>query len=405
MKLFLYNYVFASVLISAEVITLIKDSTITCVLTGDSVNSTIYIKTKDNPVELKRIIEEITNIHDDDWHRTNWSADFRPVLDQRWTTFSADIKDLTINNRFSLCLKQHSTNIFSYIPYIPFIKILNLHTACQWGHYEIMKNRTHVNLVNTENNNVVNEKKLDFDLASRTFSPDNLNIKLHKYEFRYSTTTSTKPSYINITSLSCVSFYVSVDEGCYLKISVRPENSIKNITGFNEKTKLKQWKKYEIRTDPKAINQTLSVDRGRYDDRMEGYWAIDDIHSCSSEIVTYRTDLNTPWTNQICAELNSTGSVSEFCDNATLGKQCHIKCDAVFGTLYPNCESHRICVSQNKCHCAWGFKGENCTEECGEDSWGLDCLKNCTNCEKCDKKTGCQKCKPQYFGEHLTTSR
>ncbi|XP_063908265.1 uncharacterized protein LOC135126273 isoform X3 [Zophobas morio] len=406
MKLFLYNYVFASVLISAEVITLIKDSTITCVLTGDSVNSTIYIKTKDNPVELKRIIEEITNIHDDDWHRTNWSADFRPVLDQRWTTFSADIKDLTFNNRFSLCLKQHSKIILHDRFYqiherMPVINLnITTHSACQWRHYEIMKNRTDVNLLNTENNNVVNEKKLHSVLARRIFSPDNLNIKVHKYQFRYSNNkTSTKPSYINITSLSCVSFYVSVDKECYLNISVQPENSITTIGGFNEKNKLKQWKKYEIRTDPKAINQTLSIDRGRYDNGTKGYWAIDDIHNCSSEIVTYRTDLNTPWTNQTCAELNSTGSVSEFCDNATLGKQCHINCDAVFGTLYPNCEEHRICLSENKCHCVWGFKGENCSEECVGDSWGLDCSKNCTNCEKCDKKTGCQKCKAQYFGE------
>ncbi|XP_063908270.1 receptor-type tyrosine-protein phosphatase F-like isoform X2 [Zophobas morio] len=403
MKLFLYNYVFASVLILAEVITLIKDSTITCVLTDDSVNSTIYVTNKDNPVELKRIIQEITNIHDDDWQRTNSSINFRPVLDQRWTTFSADIKDLTIKNRFSLCLKQHSTIVLHNIRYKPFIKIRNLnittYSACQWRHYEIMKNRTHVSLVNTENNNVVNVTKLDFKPAWIIFSPYNLNIKVHKYEFRYSTTTSTKPSYISITSLSCVSFYVSVDEGCYLDISVQPANSTTKIAGFNEKNKLKRWKKYEIRTDPKAISQTLSIVRGRDDNGTKGYWAIDDIHTCSSEIVTYRTDLNTFWTNQTCAELNSTGSVSEFCDNATLGKQCHIKCDAVFGLLYPNCENHRICVSENKCHCAWGFRGENCTEECVGDSWGLDCSKNCTNCEKCDKKTGCQKCKSQYFGE------
>ncbi|XP_063908281.1 uncharacterized protein LOC135126278 [Zophobas morio] len=405
MKLFLYNYIFASVLISAEVITLIKDSTITCVLTDDSVNSAIYVTNKNNCVELKRTIQEITNIYDDDWHRTNSSADFRPVLDQRWTTFSADINDLTFNNRFSLCLKQHSKIILHDRFYqiherMPVINLnITTYSVCQWRHYEIMKNSTDVNLVNTENNNVVNEKKLHSVLARRRFSPDNLNIKVHKYEFRYSTRTSTKPSYINITSLSCVSFYVSVDEECYLNISVQPANSITKIAGFNEQNNLKQWKKYEIKTDSKAINQTLSIDRGRDDNGTKGYWAIDDIHSCSSEIVTYRTDLNTSWTNQICEELNSTGSVSEFCDNATLGKQCHIKCDAVFGTLYPNCEAHRICLSQNKCHCAWGFKGESCREECVGDSWGLDCSKNCTNCEKCDKKVGCQKCKAQYFGE------
>ena len=87
--------------------------------------------------------------------------------------------------------------------------------------------------------------------------------------------------------MSCVSFYVSVDEGCYLNISVQPGNSITKIAGFNEKNKLKQWKKYEIRTDPKAINQTLSIDRGRDDNGNEGYWAIDDIHSCSSETGRY----------------------------------------------------------------------------------------------------------------------
>ena len=86
MKLFLYNYVFASVLISAEVITLIKDGSITCVLTDDSVNSTIYVTNADDLVKLERTIHEITNISDDDWQWRWSSVDFGPVLDQRWTS-------------------------------------------------------------------------------------------------------------------------------------------------------------------------------------------------------------------------------------------------------------------------------------------------------------------------------
>ncbi|XP_063908286.1 uncharacterized protein LOC135126281 isoform X2 [Zophobas morio] len=383
MKLNLYNYVFASVLISAEVITLIKDSNITCVLTENSVNSTIYVTNADNLVKLKRTIPEIIHIYDDDWKWTGSSVEFRTVLDQRWTNFRADF--VRSRDRFSLCLKQDSTIILHNKNYehSKKIQIRNLNgtdSACQWQHYEI-KNTRHVSLVNSENNNVVNVTKLDFEPEWLTFYPDNLNRKVHKYQFRYSKTPSTNLTYINITSLSCVSFYVSVDEGSYLMISVQPANSITRIAGFNEKNKLKQWKKYEIRTDPNAINQTLSIDRRRCDN------------------VIYRTNLSTPWTNQTCAELKKTSSSNELCNNSSLGKKCNIKCDGVLGPKYPNCEEHRICLSENKCHCAWGFKGENCREECEEDFWGLDCLKNCINCEKCDKKTGCQKCKAQYFGE------
>ncbi|XP_063908279.1 receptor-type tyrosine-protein phosphatase S-like isoform X5 [Zophobas morio] len=403
MKLFLYNYVFASVLISAEVITLIKDSNITCVLTDDSVNSTIYVTNEDNPVKLERTIQEIT-IYEDDWQWTTSSVDFRPVLDQRWTNFSGDTKGVKVTDRFSLCLKQDLTITLHDMQYKHSTKIqiknLNItYSACQWQHYKIKTNMTHVNLVDTEMNNDVNVATRNFEPVWLTFSSDNLNIKVHKYEFRYSNTRSTKPSNINITSLSCVSFYVSVDKGCYLNISVQPANSTTKIAGFNEKNELKKWEKHEIRTDPKAISQTLSINRGRDDNDTKGYWAIDDIHSCSPETVIYQSNLNTSWTNQKCAELNQTDSSNELCDKASLGEKCNIKCDAVLGSSYPNCEEHRICLSENKCHCAWGFKGENCKEECGEDSWGLDCLKNCTNCEKCDKKTGCQKCKAQYFGE------
>ncbi|XP_063908267.1 uncharacterized protein LOC135126274 [Zophobas morio] len=404
MKLLLYNYVVASVLISAEVITLIKDASITCVLTDKSVNSTIYVTNADDLVKLERAIHEITNIYDNDWQCRKSSVDFRPVLDQRWTNFRPDTTGVRLENRFSLCFKQHSNILLHDRSYQHSTNITIRHlngpyTACQWEHYEIIKNNTHVSLVNTENNNVINVTKLDFKPDWVKFSPDNFNIKVHKYQFLYCTTTSTKPSYINITSMSCVSFYVSVDEGCYLNISVQPANSITKITGFNEKNKLKQWKKYEIRTDPKAINQTLSIDRGRDDNGNEGYWTIHDIHSCSSETVIYRTNLSTSWTTQKCAELKQTNSSNKLCTKASLGEKCNIKCDEVLGPKYPNCEEHRICLSENKCHCAWGFKGENCREECGENSWGLDCLKNCTNCEKCDKKTGCQKCKAQYFGE------
>ena len=84
MKLFLYNYVFASVLISADVISLIRDNSITCVLTDDSVNSTIYVTNENNSV--KRTIQEITNIDDDDWQWGKSDVDFQPVLDQRWTS-------------------------------------------------------------------------------------------------------------------------------------------------------------------------------------------------------------------------------------------------------------------------------------------------------------------------------
>ncbi|XP_063908289.1 uncharacterized protein LOC135126283 [Zophobas morio] len=404
MKLLLYNYVFASVLISAEVITLIKDNSITCVLTDDSVNSTIYVTNADDLEKLERIIPEITNIYDDDWQWRRSSVDFWPILDPRWTNFRPDTTGVRLENRFSLCLKQHSKILLHDISYqhstnIPIRHLNGPYTACQWQHYEIKKNMTHGSLVNIENNNVINVTKLDFEPDWVTFSPDNLNIKVHKYQFRYSTTTSTKPSYINITSMSCVSFYVSVDEGCYLNISVQPANSITKIAGFNEKNKLKQWKKYEIRADPKAINQTLSIYRGRDDKGTKGYWTIDDIHGCSSETVIYRTNLSTSWTTQKCAELKQTNSSNKLCTKASLGEKCNIKCDEVLGPKYPNCEDHRICLSKNKCYCAWGFKGEKCTEECEGDSWGLDCLKNCTNCEKCDKKTGCQKCKAQYFGE------
>ncbi|XP_063908283.1 uncharacterized protein LOC135126279 isoform X2 [Zophobas morio] len=404
MKLLLYNYVFASVLISAEVLTLIKDKSITCVLTDNSVNSTIYVINSDDLVKLERTIHEITTIYDDDWQWSKLSVNFRPVLDQRWTNFRPDTTGVRLENRFSLCFKQHSNILlhdrsYQHSTNIPLRHLHRPYSACQWRHYEIMNNLTHVSLVNSENNNVINVTKLEFYPVWLKFSPYNLNIKVHKYEFRYSTTTSTKPSYINITSMSCVSFYVSVDEGCYLDISVQPANSITKITGFNEKNKLKQWKKYEIRTDPKAINQTLSIDRGRDDNGNEGYWTIDGIYGCSSETVIYRANLNRSWTNQKCGELKQTNSSNELCDKASLGEKCKIKCLEVLGPKYPNCEEHRICLSENKCHCAWGFKGENCREECGEDSWGLDCLKNCTNCEKCDKKTGCQKCKAQYFGE------
>ncbi|XP_063918946.1 uncharacterized protein LOC135134247 [Zophobas morio] len=380
MWLYLCCYIFCSVLISGEVITLINENKITCVLTEGSVNSTLDVNPEGGLNNVRRRVQEITNWKKSDWILKNSTHfNFGPVLDQRWTDFTGignEDTDLSDRETFSVCTRnewnitvaasgdrknvtipRHDITWSLNIQFVFFkIDLLALQkSSCSWRHYTPRK--TGYGVILTSVRNEIINTSLKFDALWINF-PNDKNYKLHRYEFLFANTSSTEVSYIVVNFTQCVTFYVSVDTGCYLNISLSSERSSKSIRvdGFNEQNTFRKWKKYEMRNEI-GVSGIVSFFRGRNDSSTIGFWAIDDIHSCDSEI----------------------------------------------GPSYLNCEKHRICSSGGRCHCAWGYEGTNCTEVCEKGSWGIDCKEKCNiNCQKCDRMSGCTQCKKKYFGANCT---
>jgi hypothetical protein len=104
-------YILTRTFILAEVITLIKNDNVTCVLTDESVYSGLYISPLVHQKGLNRTQILLDSWVNDDWFISNNISQYRPMTDIRWESFE-NLKFSTIkleNNSivtFSVCHKN-----------------------------------------------------------------------------------------------------------------------------------------------------------------------------------------------------------------------------------------------------------------------------------------------------------
>jgi hypothetical protein len=178
--------------------------------------------------------------------------------------------------------------------------------------------------------------------------------------------------------------FVAVDKHCSLEIVLNVKekyNSSKIVNGFNDNEGLKIWKEVTIRSNFSGQGK-LSFFRRCLGSRTTGYWAIDAIHFCDKNIETFSATLLSDNKGQhICKNLNAQdkGENNEnVCDKpGYVGKYCNISCEEVLGKSYSKCEKHKICLENEICYCAWGYKGRSCAETCKNGYWGLNCSLTC----------------------------
>ncbi|XP_068895202.1 receptor-type tyrosine-protein phosphatase S-like isoform X10 [Tenebrio molitor] len=424
-------YILTRTFILAEVITLIKNDNVTCVLTGDSVYSGLYISPLEDQKGLNRTQILLDSWVNDDWFISNNISQYRPMTDIRWESFE-NLKFSTIkleNNSiltFSVCHKNElvfkltgdgAKNERSF-------KVkksgINQH-FCKWSHYALHIRRKSIAgtfskllakiFKNYELWNLYDDKPIE----SLNFNPkwlimgDNETVKIVKHKFRYSNRISENDSHLDISHFSknlCIFMFVSVDMDCYLNVTLKSGNETVNETviGFNKENSLKEWKKIEIEIKNNFTeNAKLMFFRGRSNDNKEGYWAVDNIAFCRPSVDTKNIILPTNISySSRCKVLDTNLADTKICENrGYIGKHCNISCSQVLGKSYPNCETYKICSENSNCSCAWGYEGEFCNKTCDSGRWGMNCSLNCgANCETCDKIKGCTKCKKKFFQDY-----
>ncbi|XP_063903808.1 receptor-type tyrosine-protein phosphatase alpha-like isoform X3 [Zophobas morio] len=408
---------------SADVVTLTKNQSITCVLTEESVYSALYISpnSSDNPlIDSKRTLTELTRWVINDWNvSTTQELPFYPVVDVRWEEFP-NVKNAQINIApanvisFSLCFVKRITLNADGGEFISIVRDKHENVeqnVCQWSHYTVRQNKI---LEIKFSETAVHEMevwKLGFNPKYIILS--GVRIKTHQYDFRYShlTTLNNAISFLNISNLSnstdlCISLFVSVDENCYLDVVLESGTTHKTVRvdGFNLENKPKSWKRIEIHTSSYNGTGKLNFYRSRSDDKREGFWAIDKVHICRLSTDVYSLTVKSENSSYTCKTL-ATSNSSTFCElPGLLGHKCTAKCDQILGQSYPFCEGYKICLDNGTCECSWGFKGTTCNQSCTGDNWGRDCAStiNYGNCVSHNNKVGCFKCMKKFTGRQCT---
>jgi hypothetical protein len=202
---------------------------------------------------------------------------------------------------------------------------------------------------------------------------NNINSKLHVYNFLYSDKISVENS-IHWTVVSsknlCLSVYVAVDKNCSLDIifNVNGKNILnRTVEGFNEYKLLRKWEKIEIRSNSSGKGELFLIKK-RLDGQKTGYWAFHIFRFCPDNIATFSINLPSNSNDKyICKNLNPSHKIeydrSKFCHKTgQLGKNCDLSCEELLDKSSPNCQKHTICLENGICSCAWGYKGSSCSE-------------------------------------------
>ncbi|XP_068895209.1 receptor-type tyrosine-protein phosphatase beta-like isoform X17 [Tenebrio molitor] len=439
-------YILTRTFILAEVITLIKNDNVTCVLTGDSVYSGLYISPLEDQKGFNRSQNQLKNWVNDDWLISNNTSQYHPITDIRWESLEISKSSFILlqNNSavtFSVCHKndlvfklfdvdkkdERSFKVKSRI-HQPF---------CNWSHYALyimlktqmqsltvsgsldgLLKKGQIEKLKKENEETKKDYQLwnlydDKLIKTVHFTPkwlrigERVAVKIVKHKYRYSNRTSENYSYLDIPRLSkhlCISMFISVDMDCYLNVTLTSGNETVNqtVTGFNEENSLKEWKKIKIKNNF-AENAKLMFFRGHSSDRKEGYWAVDNIAFCRPSVDTKNIILPTNISySSRCKVLDTNLADTKICKKrGYIGNHCNISCSQVLGKSYPNCETYKICTENSNCSCAWGYEGEFCNKTCDSGGWGMNCSLNCgANCKTCSKIKGCTECKKKFFQDY-----
>ncbi|XP_064211981.1 receptor-type tyrosine-protein phosphatase C isoform X4 [Tribolium castaneum] len=410
-------YFFWGPVVSAEIITLSNKRNITCVLTGSEVSQSVYI----NP-PLKTDFDHSSHqtgtwIYDD-WSIINSSNTNQSLtLDKRWETFKLldENRGCALKNNnlvsMSVCTSDNITitiysNDHSSEKSIT-VTIKPIHqkipkNKCSWYHFSIL-NKDQIVKIMSQNGEVAQEVKLDFDASWLYFSPKNkIAWKLHEYLYRAANhSTKALESNVAITfgKNLCLSLYVSVDKNCFLDISLESNNKIKRTTvlGFNEENSYKKWERIEIHAEAPGPGQLFLVRGFTQIGVKRGFWAIDDIRFCHRDMEIYKIESNENVDDHVCEVLYNSDQVLQNNDQKNLScndarffaKHCNISCTTALGKSFPYCEKHRICYNESSCSCSWGYQGTTCETPCDRGSWGLFCQKKCDKeCFECHPSTG-----------------
>ncbi|XP_063901952.1 uncharacterized protein LOC135123245 [Zophobas morio] len=410
---------------STDVVTLIKNQSITCVLTEESVYSALYISSNssvDNPlIDSKRSLSKLTQWVINDWNvSTTQELPFYPVVDVRWEEFP-NIKDAQINisqtnvTSLSLCFHQRTILNADGGEFISIVRDKHENVeqnVCQWSHYTVRQKQILEIKFSETAFHEIEIWKLGFVPKYIIFPKSGVRIKTHLYGFRYSrlTTLNDGISFLDISNLSnstdlCISLFVSVDENCYLDVVLESGTIPKTVRvdGFNLENKPKSWKRIEIHTSSYNGTGKLNFYRSRSGNKREGFWAIDKVHICRLSTDVYSVTIKRENSSYCCKTLAT--SSSTFCEQpGLLGHKCTAKCDQVLGQSYPFCEGYKICLDNGTCECSWGFKGTTCNQSCTGDYWGRDCAStiNYMNCESYNNTVGCFKCMKNFTGRQCT---
>jgi hypothetical protein len=180
------NCILVKTLTSGEVITLIKDHSVTCVVTQ---NSVIYISS--GVPEVKRELRELSNWIYSDWDEIHSRNSFHaPVTDKRWQNFTTTIRDGFIikstqcfstysdNNNINLTLTSKDKTIQRTITLgQDDNNVEKKNFPFRWFHYAILAKNNNLKILI---DNITENIKIDFVPDAVVIHNNNLNnLKFH----------------------------------------------------------------------------------------------------------------------------------------------------------------------------------------------------------------------------------
>ncbi|XP_063924926.1 uncharacterized protein LOC135138834 [Zophobas morio] len=327
-----------------------------------------------------------------DWNITKSStSSIGPVVDMRWTYFDIKQTKTIILEPF----RTTSLSIFAPFKIKLFIvteldfkespKFKVSRSTNQWLHYTFVWEKNCLKLYENGKTEPLKSWNLPVDQVTdvKIISKQDILWKLHDY----------KPTTLTLNNeASCLAIYTILCPTCYLAVFHNGVNII-NITSNTNSTTMKTWQSDILKKEFKEHDKITFFRRKTDNNTTDGFWDFD-VSFCLPDFALYIANPST--NNYTCHTLNEDANPPRnnnnndivFCEEpGKLGRDCQTNCSEILGPNYPNCEGHQLCTNET-CVCPWGHTGKNCTEDCKDGNWGLDCKRNCTECGNCDKKSG-----------------
>ncbi|XP_044264222.1 uncharacterized protein LOC123011031 [Tribolium madens] len=348
------------IFVNCEIITLINRQNVTCVTTGEDVNSTIYLHPVTN-VPLK----DVTSIKSLEYKLGNLQSIRKKIItDQRWQDFKVQ------NNKLEIAPPQDVA--FSFNGKENFIVVINnkpsekatSNVCVKWCHFQLSIEDNTVRIKDRQNNNIFLKKSPENIENITLTSPSPSFWKLHKFHVRK----INKHSKITIshTGPLRLSMFVYLNKYSNLNLYLISNNKTtpRNISGNR---KPQEWQKVEM-TIESVNTTTLLIKPSKL-----AKWAVDKINFYPTNIGVYKATNISTTSNQtyICKKLSNSSKTKisdarklNNCNQGKymyLGSSCNIPCEDILGKEFKKCEEHKIC--EDTCYCPEGYTGDYCDEQ------------------------------------------
>nr|XP_008195741.2 PREDICTED: receptor-type tyrosine-protein phosphatase C-like isoform X2 [Tribolium castaneum] len=355
------------IFVKGEILTLINRQNVTCVTSGDDVNSTIYLHPATNvPLEDVTPFKSLEHQKSD---LKKWIPK-KIITDQRWQDFKIEENKLEIvpleNVSFSFSGRENFT-----------VHINNKYVGktsnkiCEnWCHFLLHIYSNNTVQIKDDQNNIIfltNYVKGSKNITLTAHSPS--FWKLHKFDY-LKLSNEQKPITVQHTGTLRLSMFVYLDKNSNLKLYLISNNKTieRNIDG---RMKPKEWQKIEMTIE--SVNATtLHMKPTKFENiGNKSLWAVDRINFYTSSRGIFRATNISSTSNQVyvCKRLNDSHTTNikhvlklNGCHNAKFGSSCEISCSDVLGKEFKNCEEHKMCTSKDNCRCFDGYTGEYCDE-------------------------------------------